>query len=653
MNNNIRQITIPATRNPFVNAQLVPAGIDPETGEERFWASAWNSNEGCIGVLVTVSGKHRLYRFNHKEKQFGFYGASYAGNDIMWLSSFLDSITKLNLKTGETETFETGLYHALSVSGFIYDDITEKVFWATYCQDDMKRNGLSFDTKTNSVSKIHKDIPLKNNQLRYSVKNLDGTYTFINSVPDFELLLWDPVSDTVDVILNSQKPGPNLSFLEYTVVIQRKDGAIYLPAYGWFDPLKRSFVKGLTPGIDAAWFGSDSQYAYGSKTTPLGNTSVYRWDLKNGDIDFLTEIPDAFLYGFRLAGNCKILCVNIYGFFYRIDSVTGAIETSVKFDSDGVGRIDCIHRIDEKRLLCTPFITQRFYEINLLTGESIDLGRATGGAGEVLQLVEINKKVYMASYTKGQLVEYDPSEHAHFPENPRIVVNPPKNVMRPVAMCKNNDSVFYSCSHKYGYLGSTLIRYTPSAGESIFVENPLPGHMILSLEYDENLNMLVAATTFHADCRTCVPEHDTCIIALLNPDTLMPMKTMKIRAEQQCFHIFGKFSDDRYLCGSAGHHRQLEQGYTFYLLNTTDFKLEEYSLPNELYNQDLTRIYFTNAPGIFVTTTDEKVDVWNLNFGKFVKHLCDNPGFYKAIVQDDNIYMICEKEIIIVSIGVL
>ena len=106
-------IPIPKTRDPFVNAQLVPAGIDPVTKKERFWTSTWNGISGSIGVLVTESGKNRLYQFNPDNNEHGFYGASYGGNDVMWLSCFLDSITKLDLKTGETKTWKTGMPHSL------------------------------------------------------------------------------------------------------------------------------------------------------------------------------------------------------------------------------------------------------------------------------------------------------------------------------------------------------------------------------------------------------------------------------------------------------------------------------------------------------------------------------------------------------------
>jgi len=60
----------------------------------------------------------------------------------------------------------------------------------------------------------------------------------------------------------------------------------------------------------------------------------------------------------------------------------------------------------------TPFITQRFWEVDFRTRRGRDCGRATSGVGEVLQTWSLRGKVYLASYTRGELVEYDPAAPA-------------------------------------------------------------------------------------------------------------------------------------------------------------------------------------------------------------------------------------------------
>ena len=124
----IRKYQIPKTRDPFINTPFVRAGVDPETGEERFWTGSWNANSGMIGVLVTPSGKNRIYRM---KKGVGFagsgaYSAGYAENEKMWLVSDTGVIRRLDLRTGETADFETGAASGLVFACMPFDAKTGK-----------------------------------------------------------------------------------------------------------------------------------------------------------------------------------------------------------------------------------------------------------------------------------------------------------------------------------------------------------------------------------------------------------------------------------------------------------------------------------------------------------------------------------------------
>ena len=632
------KVNIPATRDPFVNAQFVPAGHDKDSGEERFWATTCNTNSGCIGVLITPTGKNKVFRFDYDKKQFVFYGASYAGNDIMYLSGYLDEVVKLDLNTGETSTFSTGLPHDLSFSGMVYDPATEKVFSTAYCQGDLKRKGFSFDSKSKKTAITYQDIPLKNNQLRFSLKNNDGTYTFSNVISDFELLLWDPKSDKIEVILENRIITGHI--YEYCVLINREDGAIYLPNYGWFDPIKRCFVEGPKAPHEATWFALKDNVAYGAEQNDSGNVTLYKWDLKNGNFTKIVEIPDVTAYNFRLSKDCKILCINIYGYFYRVDPDKATIECSVKLDTDAIGHIDCMYRINEDRLLCTPFITQRFFEIDLKTNKSVDLGRATGGFGEVLKVSELNKKIYMASYTKGQLVEYDPNQHANFPENPRLIVNPPHGVMRPVGMCNDDDNIYYSCSHEYGSLGSMLVKHSPLRGITEFVDNPIPYQMIRSMFFDKTTNTIIAGSTYAADCNSCIPKEETAVIAKIDSKTLNVLNIIKAPGNAYECAIVGKLSETQYLYK----HNWNKCSSVWMYVDAKSFDCAPFRIP-KICDCNEYQIYYAGKPGYFVITYEGSVELWNLGKGELVKVICSESGFYKLFVQDNSIYLAYRQEI--------
>lgn len=629
---------IPATRDPFVNAQVVPAGVDPETGEDRFWASTWNSNSGCIGALFTSSGKNKLFRFDKSKGQFGFYGASYQGDNIMWLSGFLDNVTKLDLTTGETVSYNTGLTHDLSISGFTYDANTKKAFLCTYCQGDKKRKGFVFDTVSCKTVKIFDDIPLKNNQLRYSVKNNDGTYTLVNMIPGIELIIWNPANDDLDVVADSM---PALVHSEYFKVVKSPQGNIYIPSYGWFSPERREFVPLPKAPKEACWFAMKGNVIYGAQwMQSIGGCNLVKWNTDTNDINSFAFVPDTMSYHFALTSNEKIVALNLYGFFYRIDPSTGVLETSQKFESDSVGHVDCLHRIDENRLLGTPFITQRFFEMDIQNNKGFDLGRATGGVGEVLAVIPFQEKIYMASYTKGYLTEYDPQLPARFPENPRPVVEPPEPAMRPVGYCTDQDSIYYSCSHEYGYLGSMSIKYTPGKGQTVFLDNPLENHMIRTMEYNRETNTVIAGTTYEADCRSCPSKDDNSFIVKFDPATLKvidkvyaPVKTVTVR-------IVGVMHDGCYLLGL-----HTENGLQYATIDIKEFIPRLYGQNSKDTSNERCGLYYTGRPGYFVSVGDRVLGLWNSRTGEIERIIHHAKGFYRIHVQDNCIYLIYDTYI--------
>ena len=627
-------VKLPATRDPFINAKLKYVGRDPETGEERFWSSTWNSNSGAIGALVCESGKSRIFRFDVSRKQYGFYSAAYAEDETMWLCGFISEVIKLDFRTGETVSFKTGLPNNLLSSGMAYDPSTGKLFAATYCDGDMKRKGFSFDTNKGEVCAVYHDLPLSNNQLRHSIRNSDGTITFVNIIPGIELLSWDPRTDKTELILASL---PYSTEQNYYSLVSREDDAIYIPEYGWFDPLLKRFVEGPAASRGALWFGISNNIAYGGEYTTGGHTILIGWDLASNTIRTIAEIPDSLPYQFLVGENGNIYCINMYGYFYCIDPVNRAITTSSRLDTDSFSHVDLVFRVNPEKLLCTTFITQRFYELDLTANTSKDLGRATGGCGEVMRFSSVGGKIYMASYTEGQLTEYDPGLPTFFPENPRIVVHPPECAMRPVAMCADDKSIYYSCSHKYGYLGSMLISYTPGTGHSQFSDNTIPDQMIIALLHSKKYNVLAAGTLIHADCRSCPPKAARCVAAFIDQSSLTPVSLFEAPDGYTGTELFGEVEDDVFIGRfvGAGH----KAGW--FLLDAATLTLSDFTVPDEISGLP---IYGTGIKNRFVICSDGNIAAWDLKAGRLVSKICDTSGYYNLFARDRCLYLLYRDE---------
>jgi hypothetical protein len=642
-----RQVPIPATRDPFVNAQLTPAGVDRETGEERFWASTWNANAGCTAVLVTSSGKNRVYRFDYDRAQYGFYGAAYAGDDVLWLSGWLDEVVRLDLATGETTAYATGLPHDLSVSGMAYDPKTGKLFSETYCQDDFKRKAFAFDTRTCAVTRLHEDLPLHNNQLRYGLANPDGTFTFASAIPDVELFVWNPADDSVEVVLENHHPAGSQQH-DACVLVSRADGAVYVPYRGWFDPCRRAFVEGPRAPREATWFALRDGVAYGADQSDSGNSVLLRWNVGTGESRTVAEIPDSLSYSFRMTREGRIVTVNFYGYFYRIDPETSAIECSLRLDTDSVGRIDCLRRVDRRRLLCTPFITQRFYEIDLETGAGSDLGRATAGIGEVMETCALDGTIYMASYTKGQLVAYDPAAPAHFPENPRVVVHPPRTAMRPVGICTGDGTIFYTCTHIYGSLGSLLVRHSPSRGTTRFQDDPVPDHAVRSLVYDAPTRTLLAGTSYAADCNSCPPKDSTSVVVALDPETLGVLATYRGEDHVYEYVLLGRISGSEYLFRAIH-----DDGHAAWVaVDAGTLSVRPLAMPAFEGGPDV-KVHAAGEgrPGVFVVENAGAIELWDLVAGARLRTICRETGYSRLYIHDGCLYFVYRKHIRILEDG--
>ena len=222
----IKTYSIPQTREPFVNTPLIPAGIDPETGEERFFISTWNANVGCLSALVDAAGNSRIYRFK-KGKGLagcGAYSAVLTDPDTVWLCSDLAAPCRLTLSTGEYEFFESGARSQLVFYGMQYDPATEKIFAVSCGHKEIM--AMSFHTKTQKTVKLYENFT-ESSYSHGGFRNSDGkTYTMRFDTGYHALYQWDPEAET---LTEKCTIDPRANCFK---VIYDDDGKVYLPYMG-------------------------------------------------------------------------------------------------------------------------------------------------------------------------------------------------------------------------------------------------------------------------------------------------------------------------------------------------------------------------------------------------------------------------------------
>jgi len=317
------RVSIPRTRDPFVNTPLISLGPDA-SGEERFWISTWNSCVGALALVVSESSKARAYRFKGK-RYGGFYSAAQEDADTLWLCGDLSRVVRLTLSTGAFEEYPTGAPSALVFQGMVLDRASGLLFAAAFPWAQTTA-AFSFDYRGRRGRKVLTDISPAH-YMRFHFPNGDGSYSCVMHCPGESLLRWDPRADTVDTFeYKSQLDTEVLSGGTTYHLIADDQGRRYFPGQGWYEPAARAFsADGPRPRREMTWFARRGRRAWGADYEN-GAVEVAVWDLDTGAVRPLCSIPDSQLHNLTLSASGKVMCVNMYGEFFRYDGDTGALE---------------------------------------------------------------------------------------------------------------------------------------------------------------------------------------------------------------------------------------------------------------------------------------------------------------------------------------
>ncbi|MCX5662282.1 MAG: hypothetical protein NTW19_21595 [Planctomycetota bacterium] len=648
------RVAIPPTRDPFINSLMTRLTPD-KNGLERFFVTTYNSISGCLAVCINEAGEHRSYRFHQKKygaTHAGFYGVVQEDDDTLWLCGTIDNVSRLTLSTGKLETYETGAPSALIFQGLTFDKPTGKLLGIAF--PPPKTTAFVFDTRTRKGVKVIETAQGVGNYMRYTVPNKDGTWTIVMHMPGNHLFIWDPRTDALDpVTITPTYESENFDATTY-MVITDDAGRIYFPGKGWFDPVTKQYGEGPRPQSERTWFGRIGDHAWGVSASG-GNVSTFRWDMKTGKVSPVAPISDCSAQGVNLTASGKIVSVNLYGEFHRFDAMTGALECSRRLDADGVGHIDTMCLLDDRRLLGTPFITQRFWEADLKTGKGADMGRAAPGYGEIMQLRKIGKKVYLAAYAGGELTEYDPAQPARYPENPRTVADPPL-AMRPVAIDTDGRILYWSSSREYGKLGCIIARYDTRTGLSTYVDSPLGDQMVTSLFYERKTDSLLVATTIHADCQSCPATADRACLARLDAKTLKPVERVDAPKGVEHSTIVGPLAPGKWVaCWNRPN-----AGKPWFVVESGAMKApapapgESESATKPWPVEKVHSVHYAGSPGKFLIHAPGQLGVWDLRKapGKLLRELpipALKPGshIHRLFVQDATVMFNTAEEVFV------
>lgn len=622
---------IPATRDPFINTPLIRVPSKVKGGPERFWTSTWNANEGTIAVLTDEFGAHEVHRF--KPPHFGFYSAVAEDADTLWLCGDLSRVVRYRPSTRKLDVYETGAPSGLVFNGMAFDRASGKL-WAM--SNAGTPHAFAFDTrKLKSTFAGPTNIP--GLYIRHSFPVGDGTWAIVNHLPAQSLTYWDPKTDklsshTIVDSIDVTEMNATTYFLLRDKIAGVDGECVYVPNMGWFDPRKRKYIKGgPRPKSERTWRARWKNFVVGTGCVDPGQAIISLWDLKTGAVRDVCKLPDTSMQEVNFTQSGAIVAVSLYGDFMRLDLMSGELIVNKKIDASARGAIDCLARVAPDRVLGTTFITQRFWEANLRTKKGEDLGRVAPGVGEIMKLCKVDGKVYMAAYTGAELVEYDPSRPARYPENPRVVAKPPHG-MRPVAMIAAGTRVFYSSNTHYGHLGCVLARYDTKTGIAQSTHDPIPNLAIRTLALDASAKLLIVGTSIHADCGSSPPKSKSAHVATIDPETLKVVTSRAMPGDIDQVFAVCPMGGGKWAC--VTNPRGGKRGAIFEV-SIRNLEIPAESKWRELETQGV--MWPTRTQGVVVMRTGEGLHLWDLRKLKAIRKLAgkESAGWHCHIEGDD------------------
>lgn len=256
--------------------------------------------------------------------------------------------------------------------------------------------------------------------------------------------------------------------------------------------------------------------------------------------------------------------------------------------------------------------------------------------------------VYLAAYTGGELMEYDPSPSrpARFPDNPRVVADPPLG-MRPVGMATDGRVIWYSCSHEYGTLGCVVTRYDTVTGLASYASWPLGEQQIISIVYDRATATLLCGSSIHADCQSCPPTQSVGRIARLRGDDMSVLRALDAPAGAEWALVSGPVATGQWL-GLCEPARERWHWFLF------DDELKIVQPPRPLPKDSAPQVHYAGRPGRFVLTVGWRIELWDFSPGsgreptrERVLHEGDEPRL--VAVDGEDVLYTTPREVVVLE----
>jgi hypothetical protein len=487
-------LPVPPSRVPFVNTELA---IVARHGKTLLTIGTWmGKGAGRIYFIDPETGESTMRLLPDGEP--GAYMLQTAGDGRLYIGGGAGGLFRYDPKIDEIETLVTRELNGITWGGCVTD---RYVVWSANPGD-----ACVYDWSDAKL--LHRLSPLDpaTNYSRYghrAIQTPDGKVMVAMSVPQFRFVILDPLTGVRHSVIPEELDGcewtRDATFTSSDELILFYKGELRKYQY----PTLKLSSRIITPDGVEDFSGrvaiiSGNIYAISNPDSTLRvlkpNSTV--WEIVcenfgNGMHACLHAVDDHWLCAVNVTGEFSRYDIKTKTLFRKRLDATGPVGTHAMCVVPELGKV-----------YGAPFINMQFWDVDIATGKGRDLGRASGGGGQINGIVWDfqSQRVLMAAYASCAISAYDPSSAGTFPDNPKIISYIGSLQMRPRSFVHDGRHLWIASTAKYGHHGGALARLDPLDGSSKCWRHLVPNQSPNRLVADPTCSRIYISTDIYADC---------------------------------------------------------------------------------------------------------------------------------------------------------
>ncbi len=542
----VRRYPIPHSRLPFINAEVEQVSFQ---GADHLVSSIWGGSSGGRIYFWNPDTGSRGFR-NLPEGIPGAYMLRTAADGCLYLGCGNGDLIRYDPAADRFEVLVTGELKSITWGGCVTD---RYAVWEASPGDV----GV-YDWRESRLVKVFRPVDTESPTALYGhnvVEAPDGRVLLAIDVPQarFVMLNLETMTAESHTPANIRGVGSTTDafFWDNETLAAFVGGELHFMAYPGFEFMQRIPRTGRGSPGGKACVVDGRLYAHNAADYSLHvlDREAEKWEVA------APEWSDGESVTLHPWGDADVCGVTLSGVALRYDTRTARTDR-IDLESSGPMAAHALCPVpDRKVIVGAPFINQRFWVVDMETGDGEDCGRAAPGGGQINQIIwePITRRVLQSSYTTSSVTAFDPEARPDWPDNPRVLASAQhEGQMRPTGLVHDGRYVWMATSPEYGRLGGALSRIDPTTGEIRVWRHLVRDQKVNSLQVDSNRRRVYCGTEIFADANSAPPTQTTGRLVAFDMDSLAVDRSQAIQDGESAARVLVVLASGGVLASQRG-----------------------------------------------------------------------------------------------------